>query len=501
LFSEFFRGFGVDESCDLCYYLGWLTKNKSIIFFDFRIAAWGTREGKFLIGETLALSKPSKVSSDWCSARIINWRLIPMSVEFLHIADVHLGYQQYGHKERFNDFARSFEWAIDYAVEHQVDFVLISGDLFHQSAIEPLTLWQAVSLLDKLREAHITVIGIAGNHDKVRYRDTFSWLRFLAKSGYLILLSPDFCEDGFELDPAEENEGAYIDLGCVRVFGIPHLGASIHPLLTELPQKMAAIDDSTIAFKVLMAHTAIEGEMPRSSGGLTANELASLREHIDYLALGHLHKPFERGDWIYNPGSLEICEMGDRKWHGGFYHVIVEPNKVPKHTVKHVKSHRRPFHRLRFAVDSYTNPLDLMDGLQSQLKVEKARMTQSELSPVVEVSLEGVLNFDRHDLDLNQVQELTHKIVSPLITKVRNATRPVGFEIAPEEHQSWAELEHAVLRDLALRDGRYQKQANEWATLMAHVKTLALAGDSPEMITLTVRQHKAKMAEAKEDVD
>jgi len=424
-----------------------------------------------------------------------------MKVEFLHIADVHLGYQQYGDRERFNDFGRSFLAAIEYACEQEVDFVLISVDLFHKSAIDAPTLLQAVNMLDMLREANIPAVAIAGNHDKARYRDTFSWLNFLAERGYLALLSTEFSKNGLDLYSYDKCEGAYIDIGCVRVFGISYLGASIGPVLAELPPKMAIMSEAKIAFSVLMAHTGIEGEMPRSSGGLTQNELAPLREQINYLALGHLHKPFEREDWIYNPGSLEICDMGERRWSGGFYHVTVDTNRDPKHTAKHVKSRRRPFHRLVFAVDRYTNPSDLMDGLRTKLEAEKGRMTRHELLPVVEVSLEGVLNFDRNDLDLNQVRELTEKMVSPLITKVRNGTRPVGFEIAPEEHQSRADLEHAVLRDLALRDGRYRKQASGWASLITDVKSLALTGNSPEMITDTVRQQMAKIAEEGEDVD
>ena len=51
-----------------------------------------------------------------------------MHTSFLHLSDIHLGYQQYGHRERFNDFGRAFLSAVRYAVENQVGFVLISGD-------------------------------------------------------------------------------------------------------------------------------------------------------------------------------------------------------------------------------------------------------------------------------------------------------------------------------------------------------------------------------------
>lgn len=68
-----------------------------------------------------------------------------MAVEFLHIPDVHLCYQQYNLEERFKDFGRAFMKAVDYAIDKKVDFVPICGDLFNKSALDPLTLLQAVS--------------------------------------------------------------------------------------------------------------------------------------------------------------------------------------------------------------------------------------------------------------------------------------------------------------------------------------------------------------------
>jgi exonuclease SbcD len=48
-------------------------------------------------------------------------------MRFMHVADIHLGYQQYGSRERFNDFSRVFLHIVDQAVEQRVDFVLLDG--------------------------------------------------------------------------------------------------------------------------------------------------------------------------------------------------------------------------------------------------------------------------------------------------------------------------------------------------------------------------------------
>lgn len=424
-----------------------------------------------------------------------------MKVEFLHFADVHLGFQQYGHKERFDDFGRTYLAAIDYAIEHRINFVLISGDLFHKSAIDPPTLLQAVTGFDKLQQANIKAVAITGNHDAARYRDGASWLDYLAERGYIALLSPSYHEDKLHLPPWNGYDGAYIDIDKVRIVGVPYLGAATQTVIADLPQALTATHNPDIEFMILMAHAGLEGEMPRITGGLTQNELAPLRQHVDYLALGHLHKPFEREGWVFNPGSLEVCDIGENRWLGGFYHVVVDTDKEYRFVANHIKSRRRPFHRLIFSVDTFTSPTKLYDSLRQKLEDEKHNLKSEERPPVVEISLEGVLNFDRVELDFLQIQMLVEEVIVPLLVRVRNNTRPVGFEIAPEEHESRTDLELAVLRDLVLRDGRYRSHAPEWSNLLVEVKDMVLAGSLPEAVVDTVRQQMTKMAQENSNVD
>src|SRR5437868_12476654 len=118
-----------------------------------------------------------------------------MRASFIHIADTHLGYEQYGVRERFNDFSRAFWDIIDDASNRNVDFMVIAGDLFNKRAIDALTLIHAIEGLKKLKEKGIPVIAIEGNHDRSYYRDGISWLQFLCHQDYLILLAP-LMEDG-----------------------------------------------------------------------------------------------------------------------------------------------------------------------------------------------------------------------------------------------------------------------------------------------------------------
>src|SRR5258706_13073234 len=137
-----------------------------------------------------------------------------MQAIFVHTADNHLGYEQYGMKERFNDFARAFFAVVDDAIARKADFFVVSGDLFNKRSIDALTLIQAQQALQRLRNAAIAAIAIEGNHDRSFYRDGVSWLQFLGWQKLLYLLNPTVRQGGPEIAPWDPHTlgGAYVDL-------------------------------------------------------------------------------------------------------------------------------------------------------------------------------------------------------------------------------------------------------------------------------------------------
>lgn len=401
-----------------------------------------------------------------------------MPTTFVHLADVHLGYQQYQSEERLKDFSRVFRQAIEDAIDKRVDFILIAGDLFHKAAISPITLLQAKNPLSQLREANIPAIAINGNHDGTRYGNRFSWLDYLEADGCLTVLNP-FSRGGFNLSSSNGNRKGYVDIKEVRVVGLPYIGASTAPILQELPDALRSLPSNNGNFTILMAHFGLEGEIPNLNGAISHNLIAPLKEHINYLALGHVHKPVERDGWIYNPGSLEACGMDERHWRGGWYHVTVDSGA---HQVKHIKSKRRPMHRIRIEVDGYDTPAALYDAVRSQLEDHNQAIKLGDMQSVVQVWLEGVLAFDRHDLDTRYIEEMVVELINPLKALVRNNTRSTEYEIVMDERLDRAELERLVFTDLVIRDSRYRDQAEEWANLMLEVKKMALSGNDPEDI-------------------
>jgi DNA repair protein SbcD/Mre11 len=415
-------------------------------------------------------------------------------MRFMHIADVHLGYQQYGSKERFNDFSAVFLHIVEQAIAQQVAFLLVAGDLFEKRTVDPLAMRVAVEGLRMLQEAGIPVLAVEGNHEKAHYRDQYSWVDFLDGLGYLHLLNPRFEEERVILEPYGEEGGAYLDLpGGVRVYGIKYYGASTGKVFGLFTQALAEIDHSDVQFTILMAHAGLEGQLPRYSGTLTHNDLAPLREQIDYLALGHIHKPYTAEGWIYNPGSPETWSIEETAWpERGYFLVEVQPGSNPNHQARLVSTPRRPFHRSRLEVDALTEPNTLYDAVRKLLQREGSSVPR-EPAPVVELTLSGILPFNRFDLDLDFVKTLIEEAWSPLVTRVQNRTTPADFEVAVDMEASRPELERAIIRELLERDARYRSAAEEWAQIALDVKRLALEDSTPEAVIDHLRRARAEL--------
>ena len=87
-------------------------------------------------------------------------------LQFVHLSDSHLGYRQYGLKQRLQDWTRATPEIVNYAIKNEVDFVLHSGDLFNSNLVDHTTLIHAIKILNPLKEAGIPFFVIDGNHDR-----------------------------------------------------------------------------------------------------------------------------------------------------------------------------------------------------------------------------------------------------------------------------------------------------------------------------------------------
>ncbi len=440
-----------------------------------------------------------------------------MRASFIHIADVHLGYEQYGVRERFNDFSRAFWDIIDDALYRHVDFMVIAGDLFNKRAIDALTLIHAIEGLKKLKERGVPVIAIEGNHDRSYYRDGISWLQFLCHQQYLMLLAPRMRDGAPQLTPWDSHTmlGSHVDLlnGRLRLYGLPWQGAATLRSMDGLAKAMEAARDEEdaagIEYRLLMMHTGLEGIVPRIQGLPSMAHFEPLRSKVDYLALGHVHKPYEFYGWMYNPGSTETCGAEESSWEDrGYYYVeidtdhpesVIDPDKQARcHRATHLISNRRPFVRHDLRVDGLELPDQVYARLEEYCLRHGSDHADDTLRPLVQISLVGTLAFDAGSLDTAYMEEMVRNNFAPLYVRIDNNTNdqdyvPDGGDIDGRDRSTWHELERRIFEELISRDSRYLPAREQWSRVLADLKQMALQKDDPVQMALYLREKRAEL--------
>ncbi len=439
-----------------------------------------------------------------------------MQASFIHVADTHLGYEQYGVRERFNDFSRAFWEIIDDAIERKVDFMVIAGDLFNKRAIDAQTLIHAIEGLRRLKDHGIAVIAIEGNHDRSYYRDGVSWLQFLCYQDYLKLLSPIMQDGAPQMTPwlPATMLGCYVDLldGRLRVYGLPWQGAatarSLEAMATALQVAHATETASGIEYRLLMMHTGVDGIVARVQGLPTMAQFQPLRACVDYLALGHVHKPYEFDGWMYNPGSTETCGAEESQWEDrGYYYVQIDTDNPERiinmekkervHHAVHLVSKRRAFVRYDLRVDGLTNPENLYKRLEDYCRREGSKY--QGMQPVVQIHLVGTLGFDDGSLDLSYMEEMVRGFFAPLYVRVDNNTNdqdyiPDDNDIDGRDRSMWQALERRIFEELVGLDSRYLPAKEQWGAVLSELKSSALhKGTSPELIAQFLRTKREQL--------
>jgi len=83
-----------------------------------------------------------------------------------------------------------------------------------------------------------------------------------------------------------------------------------------------------------MAHLGVVDEVPDLGASVRYTTLQQFEGLVDYLALGHIHKPYEGPadePWFFNPGSLEAHDTQEARWNLGYYVTDIEQDSIEPH--------------------------------------------------------------------------------------------------------------------------------------------------------------------------
>jgi DNA repair protein SbcD/Mre11 len=235
---------------------------------------------------------------------------------FVHVADLHLGYSQYGLEVRRQDFDDVFKEVVDKTIQLKPDFMIIAGDLFHQARPSNHTLENTIRSFKRLKDAGIPVLTVDGSHDSAPNTITSTILYPLDSAGLIFHLP--------------RHQGAcWSKSDCCYVYGIPtyHNRHKTKEALPKFLEENKPTPRSGLA-NIFVFHGALG--ISALKGPFEAEILPEeLPEGFCYYAAGHIHErysgKFKDGILVYS-GCTETVSYSEAKYRKGFFHVKIDAN-------------------------------------------------------------------------------------------------------------------------------------------------------------------------------
>ncbi len=228
-------------------------------------------------------------------------------LKFIHTADLHLDTPFRSLRtlngelaERLKDATvRSFERIITLCLEEQVDFLLVSGDIFDSESKSLAAQLRFVRGLQKLSDHGIPTYFICGNHDPLN-----SWLESLEMPGKVYRFGSSKVEK-----VVFEKEGQPV----AGIYGISYRTKNETRNLAE----KFHLEDPSLPFSIALLHATTGNPGPHVNyAPFNTEEIIS--KGFDYWALGHIHKRqvLRQSDpaIVYpgNPQGRDFGETGSR---------------------------------------------------------------------------------------------------------------------------------------------------------------------------------------------
>lgn len=249
-------------------------------------------------------------------------------MRLLHTSDWHIGRSLHG-TDLLVEQEQVLGGLADVVAAEGVDVVLVAGDVYDRAVPSADATAVLSRVIARLRRAGATVVLTPGNHDSARRLGTFSEL--LAAGGLHVRAETPRLDEPVLL--TDEH-------GDVAVYGLPYLEPEVARFELGLPGRVGGGGRSHEAVlaeamdrvradlymrpgvrSVVLAHAFVGGGQPSESerdisvGGVDLVP-AAVFDGVDYVALGHLHRPqtlTPRLRYSGSPLAYSFGEAGQQK--------------------------------------------------------------------------------------------------------------------------------------------------------------------------------------------
>ncbi|MBW7920062.1 MAG: exonuclease SbcCD subunit D, partial [Anaerolineales bacterium] len=258
-------------------------------------------------------------------------------MKLLHFADAHIDMANYGRHDpvtglplRVLDFLKSLDAIVDAAIDGKVDLVIFAGDAYKDRSPAPTFQREWGRRIVRLSQARIPTLLLVGNHDlspsigrahAIQEFDTLQvpYVKVLDKPQFLapkdlwdlpaqVIAMPWVSRSGLmaNLEMSAENpEEVY---------------SNMEARISDLVAGWIESADPSLPL-ILTAHASVEGAafgMERTvmlGADLVLPASLTKDKRLDYVALGHIHKPQNLNEGahppVIYPGSIERVDFGE----------------------------------------------------------------------------------------------------------------------------------------------------------------------------------------------
>jgi DNA repair exonuclease SbcCD nuclease subunit len=230
------------------------------------------------------------------------------------LSDSHIGAWRDQRLRELN--LRSLENAIDIIIKRGIDFLLISGDLFHVNLPDLESVKRVAEKLRDLKDHRIPVYVVYGSHD---YSPNATAMIDVLEGGGLLksVVDVDALDNGFRLNYLTDNKTG------AKICGLSGRSYSLEREYYRVIDRQCLEDET--GFRIFVLHTAVEEVKPASATYGQGIPVSLLPKGLEYYAGGHIHEYINEnvpgaGKIVY-PGAifgssftdLEITASGKKK--------------------------------------------------------------------------------------------------------------------------------------------------------------------------------------------
>lgn len=360
-----------------------------------------------------------------------------MTVRFFHTSDWHLGQFFYNHSRQY-EHEQFLAWLLTQIKEKQPHALLIAGDIF--DVINPSSHAQK-QLYQFLADAHdiapqMQTLMIAGNHDSgYRIEQVEPLLaKYNAKTVGVIRWNEDKSLDLDRLILPIYDEQKNIVAWCValpflrsaEITGFNEHTTNSQNAIAYLHQQLIAeakrrkTDDQAL---ILMSHAHMQGgetsdsERPIIIGNEEALSTSLFDDAIDYVALGHLHKPQKvQHPHIRYSGSPIPLSFSEINYKHQVVDVTIDKSKEENHFEFEAIAIPRSIqlHKIKGALNEVMQklkslPHDIIENIDQREYVDIEYQTATPPQPNLRQQFEDALPKDRYRLVRISRQYLNHE--------------------------------------------------------------------------------------------